>query len=189
MTPGSLPVRLAQSAAACILLTWTLAATAQAPGTYRGQNAQGYPMEIVVATASDGVSSEIRSIRTSYNLTCDLPGLALTLSSVVSGFFPVSPDGSFDANYLWDRDYFRTAGHFAGDGTVQGSTTWSIAAVARKAPHPSGVCGSPDLVWTAAAVPASAAARRAPDQATDIVIERHLDRAGRVTSDTLRATR
>lgn len=181
MIPCSLPTRLTRWACTWSLLPMALGAMAQAPGTYRGQNAQGYAMEVVVATAPDGVSSEVRSIRASYVLTCELPGPSVTLSSVVTGYFPVSASGAFDANYLWDRDYFRTTGQFSGDGTVQGSTTWSIAAVARKPPHPSEVCGSPALAWSGSAVVADVAALANPP--ADVVIERHLDRAGRLIGD------
>lgn len=186
MKSTSLPA-LAARLSAVSLAAFALHAGAQAPGAYTGQNAQGQAMRVTVAIAPDGVSREIVTIETSYRLTCELPGPRhVGLASVVSGHFPIDAGGAFVATYLWDRDYFRTSGTFAADGSVAGATEWALAGLIRKAPYTAEVCASPALGWSASA---GAAAMTGAALRPDLRIELQFDRAGRLTGETLRDLR
>jgi hypothetical protein len=182
-----MPCRLA----ALALLLPMHAAFAQTPGTYVGQNAQGYAMQVVVARATNGIGTEVRTIQSTQQLQCEQSGTPVWVGSVVSGYFPIDAAGAFDAAYLWDRDEFRTTGQFAGDGSVAGQTHWTIAAVGRREPHAAEICASPSLAWSASQVLANGAApaAAATPPKLDFVIERVLDRAGRVVRDTVRSAR
>ena len=193
MTPNHLPRRMPcrLAALALALLLPLPAALAQTPGTYAGQNAQGYAMQVVVARAANGVTSEVRTIQTTQQLQCERSRSPVWVGSTVSGYFPINASGAFDASYLWDRDEFRTTGQFAGDGSVAGETHWTIAAVGRREPHEAEICASPSLAWTASQLLANGAAPApaAIPPKLAFVIERVLDRSGRVIRDTVRSAR
>lgn len=197
MTLNRFPHRPPCRLAALALLLAVPAAFAQSPGTYTGQNAQGFAMQVVVARAANGVSTEVRTIQTTQQLQCERSSTPVWVGSTLSGYFPIDANGAFDANYLWDRDEFRTTGQFAGDGTVAGDTHWTIAAVSRRAPHAAEVCASPTLAWTASqalangatsAQPTAGAAAALPPR-LDFIVERVLDRDGRVIRETVRSAR
>lgn len=174
--------------AAASLAALALQAGAQAPGAYTGRNAQGQAMRVTVAIAPDGVSREVVTIETSYRLTCALPGPRhVGLASAVAGHFPIDASGAFVATYLWDRDYFRTTGTFAADGTVAGDTEWALAGLTRKAPYTAEVCASPALAWSGASAPTAASAGAA--MRPDLRLELRFDRSGRLVGETLRDLR
>jgi len=158
------------------------AAQAQVPGNYRGTTAQGQPL-LVQVSAAPGGGTEVTQIQAMYRTTCALGGPPIDLASIVWGFFPIGADGSFDASYLWDRDYFRTTGVFAADGSVAGDTTWSLAAVTRRAPHAGEVCAAPVLPWNGAFTGSNAIAGNLKAVAPlnpQFRLEQRFDRAGRL---------
>lgn len=179
-----MPQTLRALAAIALGAMSTLAA-AQTPGTYTGVTSQGYPFQVTVSNGPRG--PEVTAIQASYLLSCELSPTPVTLSSAVSGFFPIDAAGAFDATYLWDRDWFQTRGQFTSDRTIDGTTAWGMAAVTRSAEHLAEVCRSAELPYTATA--GAAAQRGGSLAAPDLTIERRLDREGRVISETVRRGR